>query len=110
MLNLILSIVVLAAVLSADAAHAKMIIVAPGPGTPLQDAIDAAAPRDLLRLAPGIYAEALVISKPLRIVGPGPVQPGFDAATIDSGCGVPTAVSITSDDVRLEKVAVLGGT
>ena len=53
-------------------AHAGVIVVLPGPGTPLQDAIDAASPGDTLRLGGGIFSGAVVIDKPsgtLHLVG-----------------------------------------
>lgn len=93
------SIVLLAAV----AAQAKTIDVAPGPGTPLQDAIDAAAPKDRIRVQSGTYAETIVVNKPLRIAAK-------DGARIDGGCTVPTTVAIASDDVRLEGFSVRGAT
>ncbi|MBP7147723.1 MAG: hypothetical protein KBD01_09275 [Acidobacteria bacterium] len=42
------------------------------PAHPLQDAIDAAAPGDLILVAPGIYEELVVMHKPVRLQGWGP--------------------------------------
>jgi nitrous oxidase accessory protein NosD len=91
----------LALCLTATTAVAKTIVVAPGPGTPLQDAIDAAAPGDRLKVQPGTYAEAITIDKPLVVLGNG--------ATIDAGCAMEAAVSITADRVQLRAIGVRGG-
>lgn len=89
--------------LLAATADAALIDVFPGPGTPLQDAIDAAAPKDRLRVHPGTYAETIVVNKPLRILAK-------DGATIDAGCTAPTTVTIASDDVTLDDFSVRGAT
>ncbi len=39
--------------------------------TPIQDAIDAAAPGDLILLAPGIYPELVIMHKPVQLQGSG---------------------------------------
>jgi len=49
----------------ASSAGASVFNVSPGPGTPLQDAIDAASPGDTIRLANGVFHEAIEIDKPL---------------------------------------------
>lgn len=90
----------LAVCATAVPAVAKTIVVVPGPGTPLQDAIDAAAPGDRLKVQSGTYAEAIAIDKPLVVVGP---------LSIDAGCAVPSAVTITADRVQLRGVAIRGG-
>jgi len=94
--------VVLAAVLAAPAVvEAHRITVVPGPGTPVQDAIDAASPGDTIRLTDGTYPEHVVISKPLRISG--------HNATIDGGCDADTAVEIAADAVSLSRLTIVGG-
>jgi len=60
-------------------------------GTPLQTAVDAAAPGDALVLEPGTYPGAVVIDKRLKIVGQG-------TAVIDP-LGAAVGVDITADDV-----------
>lgn len=91
----------LALCLTATPALAKTVVVAPGPGTPFQDAIDAAAPGDRLKLQPGTYAEAITIDKPLVVLG--------SFATVDAGCAAPSAVTITADRVQIRGVLVRGG-
>lgn len=96
--------VVLVLVLAATS-HAAVIDVNPGPGTPLQDAIDAAAPGDTLRVHGVAYGEAVVVDRSLRIVGDGA---GY--TIIDGGCDNVVTMNITADDVRIEDVTVTGGT
>jgi hypothetical protein len=66
---------------SADPADA---VVTPGPGTPIQDAIDAAAPGDLILVEEGTYKELVVMWKPVRLQGAG-------AATIIDAAKRPNA-------------------
>jgi parallel beta-helix repeat protein len=82
-------------------ASARRIVVEPGPGTPLQDGIDAAGPGDTVRVSPGIYFESIVIDKPLKLYG--------RDAVIDAGCAVSTAVLIAADAVTIRSVEVRGG-
>ena len=98
--------VVTLALLAAAPARAKTIVVAPGPGTPLQDAIDAASPGDAIRLASGDYNEAIVVDKKLRLNGPtNPLAP----ARIDAGCAASAALTIAADDVRVRHLTVTRG-
>lgn len=90
--------------------HARSVVVSPGPGTPLGDAIAGARPGDVITLADGVYSEAVVIDKPL---GFRTAQPWNVAqVVIDAGCSVPTAVTVASNDVwwRLGGVTIRGGT
>ena len=60
-------LVVLALV--ATAARGATIIVPPGPGTPVQDAINAANPGDTIRLTNASYPEHLQITKAVKLRG-----------------------------------------
>lgn len=93
---------IVAVSLLASEARAVTTVVSPGPGTPLQDAIDAASPGDKLKVESGVYAETITIAKPLRIQGD-------KSFTIDAGCGTAAAVTITGDDVELRGASVRGG-
>jgi hypothetical protein len=88
------------------AAEAKVILVQPGPGTPFQDAIDDAAPGDTLRVAGGIYSEAIVVNKALRIFG----APSSPYSEVDAGCAVANAVEVAADEVTIRGLIVRGGT
>lgn len=66
---------------SADPADA---VVTPGPGTPIQDAIDAANPGDLILVEPGTYDELVVMWQPVQLQGSG-------AATIIDAAKRPNA-------------------
>src|SRR5262245_15926266 len=100
------ALVALATLIAVPAA-AKVVTVNPGPGTPLQDAIDSALPRDTIKLTPGIYGEAVVVDKPLRLIGPrrGVLVP----AVIDAGCAATAALTIGADDVRVQRISVTRG-
>lgn len=93
-------------VLPPAAVDAKVSLVQPGPGTPFQDAIDDAAPGDTLRVAAGVYSEAIVVNKALRILG----APTAPYSIVDAGCAVANAVEIAADDVVFRGLIVHGGT
>jgi len=54
--------------------------VAPGPGGPIQAAINAASPGDLILVEPGIYKENIIMWKPVRLQGYGPGATIIDAS------------------------------
>ena len=70
------------------------------PGTPLQPVIDAAAPGDVIRLAPGQHAGPVVIDRALSLIG----QPGARLA----GPGAGNVVTVTAADVRIQGIAISG--
>src|SRR6516225_11219014 len=63
------SILILSVLAPAAAVTATTVVVPPGPGTPVQDAIDAAQPGDTIRLTLGDYPEEIVITKALKLRG-----------------------------------------
>ncbi len=70
------------------------------PGTALQPLIDAAAPGEVLRLAPGRHAGPLLVDRPLALVG----EPG--AVIVGTGKG--SVVTVTAPDVRIEDLEITG--
>jgi parallel beta-helix repeat protein len=96
----------LAALGSADhaspAVRDRIVVDHPAPNA-LQEAIDAAAPGAKIRIRKGHYREALVLEKPLRLVGVGRGRP-----TIDAECQVPDTISVTSPGVALRGLRVVG--
>jgi parallel beta-helix repeat protein len=96
--------------LVAHVADATTIVVSPGPGTPVQDAIDAASPGDTVRLVGGGYPEAIVIPKPLKLVGPAGTYLDADPlpAVIAAGCtGTTTGITVASDGVTIRDLRVI---
>lgn len=90
-----------------------VILVAPGPGAPLQTAIDTARPGDTIRLQAGVFEEAIVVTKALRIIGAvgGPPRDLWapNLSTIDGGCSAPYAVDVAADHVQLDRLEVRRG-
>ena len=71
-----------------------------GPGTPLQPLVDAAAPGEVLLLAPGRHAGPLVIDRPLELRG--------QAGAIITGTGTGSVITVTAPDVRIEGLEITG--
>lgn len=91
------------------AANAAIIEVFPGAGT-LQAAIDAASPRDTLRIHQGDYSGPVVIDKQLKLrhADPARVKP---IVSIDAGCATPIGLDVAADGVTIKlRTLVLGGT
>jgi len=91
-------------------ASARTIRVSPGPGTPLQDAIDAASPGDSIKLEEAVYTESVTIDKRLRLFGARPTPPLNAGSRIDAMCGAATALTIGADNVTVHGVQVQSGT
>ena len=101
------SIIVTFSWLVATTATAGSILVPPGPGTPVQDAIDAAAPGDTIRLVIGSYPEHITITKPLRIQGATSLAPQYaDTTHFEGLCGAGPVITVASDDVKVVDVAI----
>ena len=100
--------------LCAARAPAATIVVAPGPGTPLQTAIDLAERGDTIRLGAGVFQESIVVTKSLRIVGSftgnAHDRTTPNLTTIDAGCDAPYPIDVAADHVRLERLDVIRGT
>jgi nitrous oxidase accessory protein NosD len=73
------------------------VVVNPGPGTPLQDAINAAAPGTTIVIDAGTYPEAIVINKKLKL------HFGSDTVFIDArSTGAAAAIDIEADQVQIK--------
>jgi len=91
---------------TAKPVEAARILVSPGPGTPLQDAIASAPPGATLLLRAGTYLGSVTIDRPLK------VRPATsdEVPYIDAGCGNPITLDVAADQVRLAGLRVIGGT
>jgi hypothetical protein len=90
-------------------AHAAFIDVFPGAGT-LQAAVDAAQPRDTLRVHQGDYSGPVVIDKQLKLrhADPARTKPIVE---IDAGCTSPVGLDVVADGVTMKlRTRVRGGT
>jgi len=94
--------------LCAPLAHGRTIAVPPGPGTPVQDAIDAASPGDTIRLSLGAYPEHLVITKSIKLRGVASAAVYPNPTTTIGACGSTTTptIGIYADHVQLRSFAV----
>jgi nitrous oxidase accessory protein NosD len=89
-------------------ASATTVVVPPGPGTPVQDAIDAAAPGDTVRLMLGRYPEHLVIDKALTLRGVRSTSTDPEGTTIVQGtCGGGPVITIAADSVQIRGIAII---
>jgi nitrous oxidase accessory protein NosD len=87
--------------------RAATILVSPGPGTPIQDAIDAAAPGDTVRLTSGTFNEHLVIGKRLKLQGVDGISSDASRLTlINGGCTPGPMITIAADDVQVRDLAL----
>jgi nitrous oxidase accessory protein NosD len=103
------SIVVLLLLGPARVTTATTVVVPPGPGTPVQDAIDAAAPGDTIRLTLGFYPEQIVITKALKLRGVRSRSPRpNDTTRVDGGCAATPVITIAADSVQVRGVLVTG--
>lgn len=71
-------------------------------GDGLQQAIAAAAPGDILRLAPGLYRGDLIIEKPLTLEGPA----GRESVIQGSGAG--RSIWVKAPDVTVRQLTIRG--
>jgi parallel beta-helix repeat protein len=88
----------------------------------IQAAVDAAQPGDLIRVCPDLYSEAVVVDKPLTLIGdpdaveaidcfqPTPLQPAVDQlAIVDPvGDGFSIGFKLEADDVEVAGFVVQG--
>jgi parallel beta-helix repeat protein len=94
--------------IAAPLASATTFLIPPGqPGTPVQDAIDAAAPGDTIRLDIGNYDEKIVVTKPLKIRGVRSRSPLPNHTTnLVGDCGTGPVITVASDDVLVRGILV----
>ena len=83
-------------------APAKVVVDEPSPGA-LAEAIAKVAPGGKVRIRKGRYREALLIEKPVQLVGVGKGR-----ATIDARCQFPETVRMTSGGVVLKDLKIQG--
>ncbi len=90
-------------------AGATTVVVPPGPGTPVQDAIDAAAPGDTIRLTLGSYPENLLITKSIKLRGVRSTSVDPHGTTLLTGTcvGGPRLV-IAADSVQVRGIEIVG--
>jgi len=88
-------------------ASGATIFIPPGPGTPVQDAIDAANPNDTVRLALGAYPEHVVITKALKLRGVTHIaQELADTTNFQGGCTAGPVITVAADNVQIRDLAI----
>jgi parallel beta-helix repeat protein len=86
--------------------------VRPGPGTPIQKAIDAAGPGDRILVGRGTYAEQLTIDKDgISLVGLGailvpPPKPGSNDCSGLAGAGTEAGICVEGSDLKFADFVV----
>jgi nitrous oxidase accessory protein NosD len=107
MFRIALGTALVSLVVGLGVAGATTHIVPPGPGTPIQDAIDAAAPGDTIRLLIGEYDEKIVVTKALKIRGVRSRSPSANDTTMLKGdCGTGPVITVAADDVLVRGILV----
>lgn len=87
-------------------ALAATVVVPPGPGTPVQDAIDAAIAGDTIRLTVGVYPEHITITTALKIRGVRSTSTEGEITVLDGTCAPGPVITVAADDVQVRDVAV----
>src|SRR5262245_2353885 len=101
------SVLVLTVVLGGSFASATTYVVAPGPGTPVPDAIDAAAPGGTSRLTAGQFPEQITITKRLKLRGLDGISSDPDRLTwFDVSCAPGVVITVAADDVQIRDLAI----
>ena len=70
------------------------------PGKPLQAAVEAATPGDVLRLSAGRHQGPVVIDRPLALIG--------EAGAVVEGPGKGSVITLTAPEVRIEGLTIRG--
>jgi hypothetical protein len=100
---------VLSVLMSGRVVGAATVVVPPGPGTPVQDAIDAAAPGTTIRLLIGAYPEHIVITKSLKLRGVRSISTQINDTSLLSGtCSPGPVLSIVAAGVTVRGIAIAG--
>lgn len=108
-MHITMATVLLTLLLAAPPALAATIVVPPGPGTPVQDAIDAAEDGDTIRLLLGSYPESLLITKRIKLRGVRSSSVEPDGTTRIGACASGTTITIYGDGAQLRGIQVIGG-
>jgi len=97
----------LSLLVSFGVASATTVVVPPGPGTPVQDAINAAASGDTVRLTLGSYPEQLVINKALTLRGVRSTSTDPNGTTIVQGtCGGGPVITVAANFVQIRGIEI----